>query len=258
VGFKPTYNAISLDGVQPLAPTLDHVGLLGKDVDIVERVFAAITDNNPAVALAGTLKVGVVTNQFADPIITDGVRAALDGALERIRANADVVEIDGAPLDDILDTIEDIIFFEAWQVHGGRVSTEPSHFGPETLRLLESSAGVNQASYDAAMARRAELLPSTDALYDGVDVLVTPATAYTAPATTPPIDTPEGEQEGRFTGAFNVTGVPAIVIPCGYDEQGLPVGIQLSSPRGSDMQLLAVAKLVEKMLNFENRVTALS
>jgi Asp-tRNA(Asn)/Glu-tRNA(Gln) amidotransferase A subunit family amidase len=55
-----------------------------------------------------------------------------------------------------------------------------------------------------------------------------------------------------------VTGVPAIVIPCGYDEQGLPVGIQLSSPRGSDMQLLAVAKLVEKMLNFENRVTALS
>lgn len=255
VGFKPTYNALPVAGVQPLASSLDHVGLLGKDVAITERVFAALTDQRDVVVLAGKLKVGVVASQFADPIITDDVRSALSVALERIGEGADVVEVDGVALDDVRETFDDIIMFEAWQVHAGRVTTEPDHFGPDTLRLLRSSSQVSQAVYDAALARRTELLESTDALYDGLDVLVTPICPYVAPVTTPPIDTPEGEAEGRFANAFNLTGVPAIVLPCGYGADGLPVGIQLSSPRGTDMTLLAIAKVVERMLNFENRVT---
>ena len=68
-----------------------------------------------------------------------------------------------------------------------------------------------------------------------VDALVTPATPYVAPFTTPPIDTPEGQAEGRFSGQFNVTGDPAVVVPVGFTAGGLPVGIQFSAPRGRDM-----------------------
>jgi len=69
-----------------------------------------------------------------------------------------------------------------------------------------------------------------------------------APATTPPIDTPEGQAEGMFTGPLNVTGDPAVVVPCGFTDEGLPVGLQLSAPRGEDMALLAAALVVESSL----------
>jgi Asp-tRNA(Asn)/Glu-tRNA(Gln) amidotransferase A subunit family amidase len=81
-------------------------------------------------------------------------------------------------------------------------------------------------------------------------VLITPAAPLAAPVTTPPVDTPEGELEGMFTGVFNLTGDPAIVLPCGWDER-LPVGIQLSANRGTDMPLLAAASLIEPVLAFE-------
>ena len=255
VGFKPTYNALSLEGVQALAPSLDHVGLLGSDVAIVARVFAALTNSEVLAAPTDRLRVGVVSSQFNSPLSTSDVRAALASALERIGADAEIVEVDGTAFDEILSTIEDIIMYEAWQEHGSRVETDPQHFGPDTLRLLQSSAATSRDAYDAALARRAQLIPATDALYEGLDVVLTPAGPYVAPATTPPMDTPDGEVEGIFTGAYNLTGAPAIVVPCGYGADDLPVGIQLSSTRGNDMHLLAVAGVIEKALNFHNRLS---
>ena len=252
VGFKPTYNALPLGGVQALAPSLDHVGLLGKDVAIVERVFSAIT-NEPTTELpTRRLKVGVLTDQMDSPIINDEVRASLKDAVARISAGADIVDVDGGVFNEIRKTIDDIILYEAWQVHGPRVEIDPDHYGPETLRLFQASAGVSKEDYDAAMALRASLIPTTEAAYDGVDILVNPSTPYVAPATTPPMDTPDGEIEGYFTGIFNLTGAPAIVLPCGYDRAGMPIGIQLSSRAGSDMQLLAAAAKVETLLGFVN------
>lgn len=82
-------------------------------------------------------------------------------------------------------------------------------------------------------------------------MLLTPAAPVTAPVTTLPVDTPEGAMEGLFTAVFNITGAPALVLPCGWDDQGLPIGIQLSAPRDDDMPLLAAASLVEEVLGFE-------
>jgi Asp-tRNA(Asn)/Glu-tRNA(Gln) amidotransferase A subunit family amidase len=93
-------------------------------------------------------------------------------------------------------------------------------------------------------------------VYRGADVLLTPAAPFTAPATTPPVDTPEGAMEGLFTAVFNVTGAPALVLPCGWDEHGLPIGIQLSAPLHADMPLLAAASVIEEALAFERRVPA--
>ena len=76
-------------------------------------------------------------------------------------------------------------------------------------------------------------------------MVLTPAVPYVAPATTPPIDTPAGEAEGLFTSIFNLTGAPAIVLPCGYDGAGLPIGLQLSSRLGSDMALLSAATRIK-------------
>jgi Asp-tRNA(Asn)/Glu-tRNA(Gln) amidotransferase A subunit family amidase len=195
---------------------------------------------------------------LTDPVITAEIRHSLADAVERIRMGADIIEVDGSAFVEMRGTFNDIILYEAWQVHHGQVERDPNHYGPETLRLLRTASMITREAYDAAIAKRALLMPATDAVYANVDVVMTPAAPYVAPETTPPIDTPEGEIEGLFTSVFNLTGAPAIVLPCGVNDAGLPIGLQLSSPRGSDMVLLRVAAEIEKLLGVERMKPAIS
>ncbi len=258
VGFKPSCNTFDLTGVQPLSPSLDHVGLLAKDVAITERVFTALTGEEVAVLRPGRLRIGIVTSELTDPVITAEIRHSLANAVERIRMGADIIEVDGSAFVEMRGTYDDIILYEAWQVHRAQVERDPDHYGPETLRLLRTASKITREAYDAAMAKRALQMPATDAVYANVDVVMTPAAPYVAPETTPPIDTPDGEIEGLFTSVFNLTGVPAIVLPCGVNDQGLTIGLQLSSLRGSDMVLLRVAAEIERLLGVERRKPVIS
>jgi len=260
VGFKPSFGAIDVTGVQPLSPSLDHVGILGADVAITARVFAAVAGTavaGTAGAATGTtgrpatLRLGVARPQMEDPNIQPEVSAALRAAVGRLARACSVVDVDGSALTEIAGTFDDILLWEAWQVHRGQVESHPERYGPETLRLLRTASKVDEDAYRAALRRRDDLLPLAADVYRNADVLLTPATPFTAPATTPPVDTPEGAQEGLFTAVFNLTGDPALVLPCGWDDGGLPVGIQLSAPRGADLPLLAAASLIEEVLAFE-------
>jgi Asp-tRNA(Asn)/Glu-tRNA(Gln) amidotransferase A subunit family amidase len=248
VGFKPSFGAIDDTGVQPLSPSLDHVGILGADVAVTARVFAAITGQAP-VASPAPLRLGLLRAQLEHPDIRPGVAAALTGALARLGRAFAVRDVDGPFWGEVDAPFGQILLWEAWQVHHDQVESHPERYGPETLRLLRTGSTVSDGAYAAARRRRDDLLPRAAEVYRDVDVLVTPAAPFVAPVTTPPVDTPEGELEGMFTGVFNFTGDPALVLPCGWDG-GLPVGIQLSAPRGADMALLAAAGLVESALAF--------
>jgi len=251
-GFKPSFGTIDVAGVQPLSPSLDHVGLLAADVALTTMVLAAITGQN-ATAPPAALRVGVDRSRMEHPSLQPAVAAALRAALARLDQAFSVTDVDGAALTEIAGTFDDILLWEAWQVHRDQVEGHPERYGPETLRLLRAASAVNEDAYQAALRRRTGLLPSAAQVYEGIDVLITPAAPFTAPATTPPVDTPEGELEGLFTAVFNVTGDPALVLPCGWDTDGLPIGIQLSAPRGADMPLLAAAALIETALAFDRR-----
>ena len=255
VGFKPSSGAIDVAGVQPLSPSLDHVGILGADVAITTRVFAAITGRT-AVGRPATLRVAVAQPQLEHPFIQPAVAAALRAAVGRLDQTLPVTELDGSALIEVAETFDDIFLWEAWQVHRSQVERHPERYGPETLRLLRTASGIHHGAYQAACRRRDQLLPLAADMYRRADVLLTPAAPFTAPATTPPVDTPEGAMEGLFTAVFNVTGAPALVLPCGWDSRGLPIGIQLSAPLHADMPLLAAASLIEEALAFERRVPA--
>jgi 2-dehydropantoate 2-reductase len=254
VGFKPTFGVIDVDGVQPLSPSLDTVGILGADVAVTARVFAAIT-RQAAVSSPAPLRLGLLRAQLEHPDIRPGVAGALRDALTRLGGTFSTRDVDVPFWDEINAPFGKILLWEAWQVHRDQVESHPERYGPETLRLLRTASTVSDDAYAEARRRRDDLLPRAAEVYRGVHVLVTPAAPFVAPATTPPVDTPEGELEGMFTGVFNFTGDPALVLPCGWDG-GLPVGIQLSAPRGADMPLLAAAGLIESALAFERRPAA--
>jgi len=258
VGLKPTFGALPIEGVQPLAPSLDHVGLLGKDVAITARAFAALSGGTLAPA-QGRPRLGVVEEQFADTILEPEIAAALRQSLQKLAdAGLQLRPVDNPALAAMGALLDDIVLWELWQVHGPTVSRDPAHYGPETLRLMQSGAQVDESVYRSALRRREELLPQAASIYREVDVVLTPAVPFVAPATTPPMDTPEGSAEGRFTGVFNVTGDPAIALPCGWSEAGLPIAIQLSAPRGADAELLAAAARIEAILDVPSRDLAVS
>lgn len=252
VGLKPSFGAIDVTGVQPLSPSLDHVGILGADVAITTRVFAALTGQQAA-GRPAAVRLGAARLQLEHPHIHPGVAAVLRAALDRLAGAFTVVDVDGAPLTEIAAAFDDILLWEAWQVHRAQVESHPERYGPETLRLLRTASAVSEDAYRAAIRRREQLLPRAAEVYARADVLVTPAAPFTAPVTTPPVDTPQGADEGLFSAPFNVTGDPALVLPCGWDADGLPVGIQFSAPRGADMYLLAAAVLIEETLAFDRR-----
>ncbi|MGC1909150.1 MAG: amidase family protein, partial [Candidatus Dormiibacterota bacterium] len=254
VGLKPSYGLLSVEGTQPLAHSLDHIGLIGRDVQTTARALAALTGGQARTA-PRSLRIGVINEHFTglDPEIESAFRVSLE---KLTRAGSTLHQVDGSALAALDKTYDPILMWEIWQVHGPKASRHPEHFGPETLRLLELAARYTAVTYLDACQRRDDLLPQVAAVYQDVDVLITPAVPFVAPATTPPLDTPEGAVEGRFTKVFNLTGAPALVQPCGWSEGGLPIGIQLAGPVGTDAELLATAALIEAVLDIPRREPA--
>jgi 2-dehydropantoate 2-reductase len=256
VGIKPSFGLVPLDGVTALSPSLDHVGVLADNVATAASVLGVLAgrhyslpDEPDAGTAAQPLRLGVLAAQLDDPRLEPEVAAVVRRALEVLQKAGMVLDDrDATPLTQLGDCLIDILLVEAWQVHGERAQAQPEHFGATTLRLLMEGAQVPPERAAAARARRAELLPAATALLDDVDVLVGPAVAYPAPEQNPPVDTPEGEIEGLFTGPYNVTGQPALVLPCGLTSDGLPVGLQLATTVGDDAGLLRAAAAIEAVL----------
>ena len=249
VGIKPSYGLVPTTGVQALAPSLDHVGVLAADVAVATAVLAVIGELLPVVAPEpGDLSIGVLVDDVSDSRLQPAVRSVTASALERLaEAGVRLIEVDVAPLRALHLTFEPIILYEAWR-ELGPLAADPDWFGPDTDRLLRQGSRVGESTYRAVLTERERLLPAADALLDGVDALIGPAVPFVAPATTPVLDSPEGEVEGLFSLSANLTGQPAIVLPAGRDQAGLPIGIQLVGRRGADAELLAAASTVEQIL----------
>ena len=248
VGLKPSFGALPLDGVQALAPSLDHLGVLARDVASAAAVFGALAGRPRPAPAAGRLRVGVLRGWIEDARTTPEVAAVVAAAVRRIGAAHDLIEVDAAPLDALNEVFGDIVLFEAATVHGDALRARPTHFGAPTRRLLETATAVGEDRYASATGDRERLVPVALALLGGLDVLAGPAAPYVAPVESPPIDTPEGEVESVFSAPANVSGQPALVLPAGRTADGLPVGLQLLGAPGGDERLLAVALRIEEAL----------
>jgi Asp-tRNA(Asn)/Glu-tRNA(Gln) amidotransferase A subunit family amidase len=244
VGVKPTSGLVPLDGVTALCPSLDHVGTLTRTVEQAARLLSVLAGRALAPADVPRPRIGVIRAQIEDPDVTPGVRAAVVAALE----GWDVVDVEVPALPDADAALGTIILYEAYAEHRERLEREGDKFGAGTRAVLELGAGVSETAYRQALAAGEAFSAALARAFDGVDVLAGPTVAYTAPPEDPQVGSPEGDVEGRFTGPYNLAGVPAVSIPCGVAEDGLPAGLQLAAPAGSDAFLLSVARELERRL----------
>ena len=259
VGLKPTIGEIATDGVVPLSRTLDHVGPLAQTVTDVWHMYHALLGRpaaRPLSALPGVgLRLAVLRKYFCD-VLDDEVRARFESSLEAMRANGariDDVEIPHAT--SIATAYLHISFGEAAAYHAATLDTMADRYTPAVRQRLDMAGQVLAKDYVNALDGREMLRREVDAAILGHDALLLPTLAIPAPPIggTATIDVasttmPVRSLMLRLTQLFNLTGHPAISLPCGRTSSGLPCGLQLVGVRMHTDTLLRVALAVERVL----------
>ena len=172
------------------------------------------------------------------------------GAVEALAGlGFEVREVEIEELDLADEALGAIVLYEAWRGHRTRYEAEAELYGDGTRALLELGAKISGEDYRSALADRDRVAAGLGRALDEFDVLAGPTVAYVAPPEDPPFGTPDGDVEAGFTGPYNLAGLPAVSVPCGSAEDGLPAGLQLAAARGRDAFLLSVAAACEEALH---------
>jgi aspartyl-tRNA(Asn)/glutamyl-tRNA(Gln) amidotransferase subunit A len=269
VGLKPSYGRVSSRGVIPLSLSLDHVGPLamtvedaaivlqtiaGYDADDITTVDMPVADYVSELREgAKSLRVGVPRTYFFEDLDAE-VAPAMDHALRGISTLvAEVREVQlEVPTDRTLQAAE------SYAYHAANVAKSPELYEPETVRRIRSGERVSAAEY---MERRRELdeaRRSIGQVFAEVDLLVTPTMPMPAPAIADLKANPEALRPAelkllRNTRPFNVWGLPAISLPCGFTQSGLPIGLQIAGPHWREDLVLRLAHAYEQATAWHKR-----
>jgi len=242
VGFKPSYGLVPLDGCFPLAPSFDHAGPIGPDVASCTEAMRHLAPGFEATeAELADLAVGVAWAERAEPLVRERVAAA--AALFPGARPVDIPVLGGETYSQFMREVAD--------VHRELFAEHADLYGEDVRHKIERCLDVSGA--EAAAAARAREIwheGATEAL-SGLDLLLTP----TLPTVAPPRGRPRavGDLDVRervisLTFAFNAFGWPALALPCGPAEDGLPASIQLAAPAGADALVLAAGAALERAL----------
>jgi aspartyl-tRNA(Asn)/glutamyl-tRNA(Gln) amidotransferase subunit A len=256
VGLKPTTGELSCDGVVPLSTTLDHVGPMTRTVADAALMFQAMGGpvSVPVRPAEGRRAFGVPVPYFCERL-EPGVRAALERTRRELETVGHrVVDVAIAHAEWTAAVYLHIVLPEASAYHARTLETCPERYSPGVRLRLEMGRYVLAEDFVRAMTLRARLREAVDDALDGVDALLLPALAITAP----PLGASSVEVDGarepiravmlRLTQLFNITGHPAIALPAG-SAAGLPVGMQLVGRHGRTADLLALAAAVEPYIS---------
>jgi aspartyl-tRNA(Asn)/glutamyl-tRNA(Gln) amidotransferase subunit A len=261
VGLKPTFGVLSTKGVFPLAWALDTVGPLTKTTEDAYTMYCALAGIEREAPLApiafSEVRIGVSHPHFFEqlqPGVYEAVRLAI-GMLAT--AGAGVVD---AAWDDaraaraagfIINRVETEV------VHREGVRKNPKGYGPTLMERVKASSVIPAGAYLRAQQARTVVNASIEQVFidHGLDVLVSPSTPATAlPADDLYADYPGAHREHvtlaytRMTMPFNITGQPVLSIPCGFDENGLPVGLQIAGRPYDEERLCRIGMAIETLL----------
>jgi aspartyl-tRNA(Asn)/glutamyl-tRNA(Gln) amidotransferase subunit A len=269
VGLKPTYGRVSARGVIPLSLSLDHVGPLARSVSDAAVIFQAIAGfdakdsasmdvpmENYLPALEEKfepLRIGVPRKFFYDDVDPE-VASAMEHALSVLKASAK--EVRDVELE--VPTERKLQMGESYAYHAESAARTPELYQPETLRRIRAGDGIEQSEIAHQRQLLAKLRSEIGKVFENLDVLVTPTTPVPAPSIAELKQNPDALRERellllRNTRPFNVWGLPAISVPCGFTQAGLPVGLQIAGPHWQEARILQLAHVYEKATAWHKR-----
>lgn len=281
VGLKPTYGLVSRTGVVPLSWSLDHVGPMARTAEDAAILLAAVAGFDPADptsvnpgrtggrprslrTLSGTvrrLRVGVLREFLGgstEADVASCVRAAVT-ALGRLVRSVEEVALPHA--DEIVPAWSAICIAEATAYHEQTLARQPEDYGDLVRDRLQVGLAVPAVEYLQAQRVRRTITGEIAALLTRVDLLVLPSMLTEAPtieaATSIHGSWDVLKDRIRSTAPCNLTGLPAVSVPCGFTTSGLPVGLQIVGRHFADKIVLAAAYVYEQEAGWSTRRPAL-
>jgi aspartyl-tRNA(Asn)/glutamyl-tRNA(Gln) amidotransferase subunit A len=268
VGFKPTYGRVSRYGVFPLSFSLDHIGPLGSRVEDCAFAMAEIAGHDPHDSASSPvpvpdfyqpapkrldgLRFGIPKNFYFDRVDREVGQAIQSAVLQVRRLGAEAIEIDLPDIAELNSTARFIQWGESASVF--EPFRDPGLFGTDVWALIEEGRLVSAADYVTAQRLRSLFRRQFDEIWQKINFLITPTTPITAPRAEINEVTIDGHLEDariastRLTRAVNLLGDPALSIPCGRSNSGLPIGLQLIAPPFTDASLLRIGQTIEREL----------
>ena len=261
VGLKPEWGQVSAAGVVPLSRQLDHVGPLAASVADAWLLYNAmqphdnqIGDDLDAAPIAG-LRFGRLSGYFFDRLDTDVEDRVLDTIAKLQQKGATVSEVSVPHAADMAAIYLHLVFGDAAEYHARTLMSRPQDYTTPVRLRLEMARYVLAEDYIRALRGKALIAQEIDDALHGVDALVLPALAIPAPpfgAQTVPV---KGGTDAvrtlmlRCSQPFNLSGHPAISIPCGKTRDGMPIGLQLVGHKGRTPALVQAALAAEAAIN---------
>jgi aspartyl-tRNA(Asn)/glutamyl-tRNA(Gln) amidotransferase subunit A len=273
VGLKPTYGLVSTRGIIPLSWSLDHVGPMARTVSDVALVLQAIASYDahdfysqkfPPVYYPSALeekcsglRLGVAREFFKqlDPEVEQAIERAIAILSELTAEVRDVTDLS-------TDLDRTVVRCEPYIYHQRYLPAHENEYGFETLRRIMTGADVTTGQYVEAyrdlLRRRREVRE----VFEHIDLIVTPTTPFLPPSFAE-LEAAPGELRAtelrllRNTRPFNVYGLPAISIPCGFSATGIPIGVQIAGAPGAEGAVLALAHTYEKQTEWHKRKPAI-
>jgi aspartyl-tRNA(Asn)/glutamyl-tRNA(Gln) amidotransferase subunit A len=280
VGFKPTYGRVSNRGVVPMAWTLDHVGPMCKTVEDAALMLAAIAgyDRLDPVSVDASvpdyvvaigaptskLRVGVARLPFFDglnPEVAKAVEAAI-AVIRKLTARLIDVEVPSA------GNIVDLWNSEIYAYHQPWITKTPELYQEATRNLIQGAGKTSSVTYANARRQVDVVRREIKKVFATVDLLITPTQRGVAQPIAPAqpgaaagrggVPPPGGAGGLINTAAFDVYGLPTISVPCGFNQDGLPIGLQISGNHFAESTVLALAHAYERATEWHKRRPSLS
>ena len=270
VGLKPTYGRVSLRGVFPLSWNLDHAGPMARSVRDVAILLQVIAGYDPADPVSVNAPVDDYQEGLEKGVAGWNIALADDQyveantapeVLEAVRQAARVFGDQGARVSRItlpgfLEAAKAnglMVVSDAAAVHRERLAQQPEKFGADIRQRLETGKAYSSTEYILARQAQVELRRAFERILNDYDILLTPAT----PMPAPPIQGQDALEQARlltrFTAPFNLTGLPAISVPCGFTHQGLPIGLQIVAAPWAEAAILRAAHAFEQGTDWHRR-----
>lgn len=267
VGLKPTFGRISLRGILPVSYELDHPGPFTRSVADAAVILQCLAGRDPLDPLSADVpvdtcrieplasppRVGVIRTYFPDNADAT-MREATGDAIERLAsAGAEFTDVDMPGFfADVHDNHALLLAVGAASVHRERYDAQPDAFPTGLCEIMERGRAAGAVDY--ARARRHQIAFKSEVLaaFEGVDLLLTPAT----PTPAPPGLTSTGNP--AFNSPWSYAGLPTIVLPAVCSSDGLPAGIQLVARPFAESRLLSISAWCESRLEWNHTPSILS
>jgi aspartyl-tRNA(Asn)/glutamyl-tRNA(Gln) amidotransferase subunit A len=272
VGLKPTFGLVSVEGVIPLAKTLDHAGPLARrviDCCIMLQVNAGNYPQgidppdfrNLRKTRRRELRLGVPKQHFFEGIDAE-VRHAVMSAVKCFESRGATIEEVSLPhVADSLEPTTNFALAEATQYHEsqGYFPARAADYGKDVRSRLQMGRDISAVDYLNSFQTKREVTRDFDIAFKRVDALIAPTLPVAAPLLGQKEVTIGAQKENvrsaliRLNRPANLTGHPAISIPCGFTSAGLPIGLQLIGPNWSEQRLLEIALVYEDSTQWHKR-----